>query len=98
MGTDRIRTAFAGTFVALVIAMSPAHTAIATPEPTEPPPEEPTDPAPDDTAPDDGSEPVPEPGDVSPVVWVGAIVLLVVAVAWAVRQTTKPTRSPTSPD
>ena len=97
MRTDRIRTAVAGTFVALVIAMSPAYTAEATPDPSEPPAEEPTDPAPDDTAPED-SEPAPEPGDVSPAVWVGAIVLLVVAVAWAVRQTTKPTRSPTSPD
>ena len=99
MRTDRIRTAVAGTVIALVIAISPAHTAAATPDPTEPPATqppatEPTDTTPEEEEEEDG-EPAPEPSDVSPAVWVGVSVLVVGAVAWAVRQSTKPSTTST---
>lgn len=91
------------TFVALVIAISPAHNASATPDPTEPSTTEPsaTEPPaeePADTAPGGQSEADPEPGDVSPAVWVGVIVLVVAAIAFAVGRTTKTSRSPMSHD
>ena len=94
MGNRRIRQAVVGTMVALVIAMSPAHVASATPDPTEPPAGEPPAEEPTDTAPEEEEEePAPEPSDVSPAVWVGVIALVVVAVAWAARQTTKTSSS-----
>ncbi len=87
-----------------VEAVATASVASASPDPTEPPvtepPEEPTEPdetAPDETAPADGTasedESTLEPGDVPAAVWVGAILLLVVAVFWAVRQSSKESTS-----
>ena len=52
-------------------------------QPIEQPPPE------DAPSPDDTEESVSEPGDVSLAVWVGAILLLAVAVGLAVWQTTK---------
>ncbi len=80
--------------------------ASASPDPTEPPaeqpPEEPTEPPeeptePDETAPADGAasadESALEPGGVPAAVWVGATLLLVAAVFWAVRQSSKESTS-----
>ncbi len=73
-------------------AIETTGVASASPEPSEPPvdeaPEEPTEP-PDETAPADDLE----PGGVPAAVWVGAILLLVVAVFWAVRQSSKESTS-----
>jgi hypothetical protein len=47
--------------------------------------EEPADPPEGDEAPpEEGSEPSPEPGDVPVYVWVGAGVLVLVAIIWGV--------------
>ena len=48
-------------------------------------PEEPTDPE-DGTTPDGDAEIELEPGGVPPLVWVGATLLVVAAVGWALRQ------------
>lgn len=79
-----------------VASASPAQTE----PPVDEPPEEPTEPEPepeDETAPGNGTasedESTPEPGDVPAAVWVGAILLLVVAVFWAVRQSSKESSS-----
>lgn len=90
--TERIRVALLGGMAALVLALGPTDLAAATPDPDEPPaeepaPEEPEEPA--DTTPTDDAEATPEPGGVSPGVWIGTIALVVFAVAWATRQTTK---------
>jgi len=60
-------------------------------QPEEEPEEEP--PSEDAPAPDDTEEPASEPGDVSLVVWVGAITFLAVAVGLAVWRTTKDSES-----
>jgi hypothetical protein len=75
-----------------VASASPAQTE----PPVDEPPEEPTEPE-DETAPGNGTasedESTPEPGDVPAAVWVGAILLLAVAVFWAVRQSSKESSS-----
>jgi hypothetical protein len=87
-----------------VEAVGTASVAPASPDPTEPPvdepPEEPTEPEPepeDETAPGNGTasedESTLEPGDVPAAVWVGAILLVVAAVFWAVRQSSKESSS-----
>jgi hypothetical protein len=77
------------------MAVDGAGTAAAqesTETPEEEEPEE--EPPPEDTpAPDDTEEPASEPGDVSLVVWVGAITLLAVAVGLAVWRATKDSES-----
>ncbi len=87
-------------------AIETTGVASASPEPSEPPvdeaPEEPTEP-PVDEAPEDSTEPQDEtapadepalePGGVPPAAWVGAILLLVAAVFWAVRQSSKASSS-----
>jgi hypothetical protein len=104
-----LRLAVVGFIVALgptapigdrVEAVGTASVAPASPDPTEPPvdepPEEPIEPEPEPepgngTASEDES--TLEPGDVPAAVWVGAILLVVAAVFWAVRQSSKESSS-----
>lgn len=94
---NRRATAIAIALTALVVGApgDPARAAAASPasapEPTEPPPEAPATTADVEEPTDTTAEPAPEPGDVSPIVWIGVGALVVAAIGFAVGRSSRRT-------
>lgn len=81
--------------MAVVVVLGPAQiTAASTTEDTTPPTEAPTTEQPDDTTDDtDPADEQSEPSEVSPFVWIGVILLVGIAIVWAVRHESSSTSS-----